>query len=572
MATRDRRSSRRRSRARASSACAGGATRSRATSSIPTRSPASWNRRSAPRGRGASPRGPARATSRRTSRRRFCASPLGDHAFLNATKARTQLLPPALTAAGLPGLPYTRYHEIAAVMQPEEIHPEVRREARRHREGVRPDERLRSRRAHHLLGRTTSLPSTGTSSRARRHAVCPAGVRRSYYYRPSGPVSETDRRRPPAPLIELKLVSRDPRAPEGSGRPRAGPGVTRTTLELLDYWTREGRQHRLFFAQREAAETVIFLTEARARLPAGHRRSRSTSRATTARPRATRASDAIACKMATGTGKTTVMAMLAAWSILNKVGNRADARFSDVVLVVCPNVTIRSRLRELDPREGDASLYRTRDLVPAAPDARPRQGPRARHQLARVRAAERAPRAGSARKSRGPASRSGRVETITIGAKTTTARGRRYLTPEELERQIARRARWTVDRARTATGTATCARSGWSPCATWRATPRWSNRVLGREVGGKQNVLVFNDEAHHAYRIRRDEPDEGEGDELFGEPDDAGRVLPGSDGVGRRARSHPEAAGHQRVRGPLGDAVLPGAHGARTRTGSSRGW
>ena len=45
------------------------------------------------------------------------------------------------------------------------------------------------------------------------------------------------------------------------------------------------------------------------------------------------------------------------------------------------------------------------------------------------------------------------------------------------------------------------------------------NRVLGREVGGKQNILVFNDEAHHAYRIRRDEPDEGE-DDLFGEEDE----------------------------------------------------
>jgi hypothetical protein len=53
-------------------------------------------------------------------------SPLGDHDYLNTTKARTTLLPPALTAAGLPGLPYTRYHEIAAVMRPAEIHPEVR--------------------------------------------------------------------------------------------------------------------------------------------------------------------------------------------------------------------------------------------------------------------------------------------------------------------------------------------------------------------------------------------------------------------------------------------------------------
>jgi hypothetical protein len=51
--------------------------------------------------------------------------PLDDHAFLNSTKARTELLPPALTAAGLPGLPYTRYHEIAALMTADEIHPEV---------------------------------------------------------------------------------------------------------------------------------------------------------------------------------------------------------------------------------------------------------------------------------------------------------------------------------------------------------------------------------------------------------------------------------------------------------------
>ena len=51
--------------------------------------------------------------------------PLGDHEFLNVTKTRTRLLPPLLEAAGLHGLPHTRYHEIAAGMLPEEIHPEV---------------------------------------------------------------------------------------------------------------------------------------------------------------------------------------------------------------------------------------------------------------------------------------------------------------------------------------------------------------------------------------------------------------------------------------------------------------
>ena len=51
--------------------------------------------------------------------------PLGDHPFLNGTKARTEILPPLLEAAGIHDLPYTRYHEIARVMLPEEIHPEV---------------------------------------------------------------------------------------------------------------------------------------------------------------------------------------------------------------------------------------------------------------------------------------------------------------------------------------------------------------------------------------------------------------------------------------------------------------
>lgn len=51
--------------------------------------------------------------------------PLGNHEYLNATKARTKLISPALQAAGLPEVHYTSYFEIAAVMKPGEIHPEV---------------------------------------------------------------------------------------------------------------------------------------------------------------------------------------------------------------------------------------------------------------------------------------------------------------------------------------------------------------------------------------------------------------------------------------------------------------
>lgn len=55
----------------------------------------------------------------------FVKNPFADEPFLTRTKARTELIPPALTAAGLPAFPHTRYREIAAVMRPEEIHPEV---------------------------------------------------------------------------------------------------------------------------------------------------------------------------------------------------------------------------------------------------------------------------------------------------------------------------------------------------------------------------------------------------------------------------------------------------------------
>ncbi len=220
--------------------------------------------------------------------------------------------------------------------------------------------------------------------------------------------------------------------------------------------------------------------------------------------------------MATGSGKTTVMAMLAAWSILNKVNNRGDSRFSDVVLVVCPNVTIRSRLGELDPREGDASLYRTRDLVPAHLMADLTQG---RVLITNWHVFEPqavTPGGVSAKVARaGVAVRT--LETITIGPRTTTARNRRYLTPEELDRQLAAGLLTVLEEDRDRQGNLRKVRV--ESVRYVESDTALVNRVIGREVGGKQNVLVFNDEAHHAYRIRRDESD-GEIEDLFGDAED----------------------------------------------------
>ncbi|MGH3560997.1 MAG: hypothetical protein ACRDTN_04140 [Mycobacterium sp.] len=178
-----------------------------------------------------------------------------------------------------------------------------------------------------------------------------------YFYRdPKAPPPE-----PGAPARgawqELELVNLN-RERLVQWRELGYPGATRTTLELLRYWRRD-RQQPLFFAQLEGAETIIFLKEARSDLLQGIDVPPEEVQ------NGVEAFRRYACKMATGSGKTTVMAMLIAWSILNKVAARGDARFSDVVIVVCPNLTIKGRLGELDPATGEASIYRTRDLVPS---------------------------------------------------------------------------------------------------------------------------------------------------------------------------------------------------------------
>ncbi len=136
-----------------------------------------------------------------------------------------------------------------------------------------------------------------------------------YWYRPPD-AGEADEH-PTGVWIELTLVNLI-RERLKDWRDAGRPGLTRTTRELIEWWGCEGRKHRLFFAQLEAAETVIFLAEARADFLQG-------ISIPLDEPSADRKADGFkafrrhACKMATGSGKTTVMGMLAAWTILNKV-------------------------------------------------------------------------------------------------------------------------------------------------------------------------------------------------------------------------------------------------------------
>jgi type III restriction enzyme len=188
-----------------------------------------------------------------------------------------------------------------------------------------------------------------------------------------------------------------------------------------------------------------------------------------------------------------------------------------VVLVVCPNVTIKNRLRELDPEEGEASLYRTRDLVPSHVMPLLTQGrvlvtnwhvfePQS-IQTGGVGA--RVTKAGVEVRTR---------ETITIGSKTTTARGTRYLTLGDFERQVAAGLLTVLDEERATDGT--LKKVTVESRRYVESDTALVNRILGRDVGGKQNILVMNDEAHHAYRIVREERDENEED-LFGEDEEA---------------------------------------------------
>jgi type III restriction enzyme len=150
------------------------------------------------------------------------------------------------------------------------------------------------------------------------------------------------------------------RASVGRWRRRGHPHVTPTTRALLQHWDDPERDHPVLFCQREAAETAIYLAEAAAR--SGDEWIANLLRA--ANDEHNDGLPRVALKMATGSGKTVVMAMLIAWQVLNKVASPRDARFARHFLVVTPGITIRDRLRVLRPDHRD-NYYRLHDLVPA---------------------------------------------------------------------------------------------------------------------------------------------------------------------------------------------------------------
>ena len=136
-------------------------------------------------------------------------------------------------------------------------------------------------------------------------------------------------------------------------------GITKTTRQLLEHWKDPERSRKLFFCQIEALETTIYIAEVARKFDAWIE---NDLRA--ANQSANPLLDRVALKMATGSGKTVVMAMLIAWQTLNKLAHPQDARFSDTFLIVTPGITIRDRLRVLLPND-TGNYYRALDVVPA---------------------------------------------------------------------------------------------------------------------------------------------------------------------------------------------------------------
>ncbi len=176
--------------------------------------------------------------------------------------------------------------------------------------------------------------------------------------RPAGYVIASESSRSfddPGHFVEIPLVNQI-RTRVRAWREAGYQGVTGITKRLLEHWQdeEEFENRRFFFCQLEAAETLIWFTESPAsgkvgiEIPSdggGFRR--------------------LCSKMATGSGKTVVMAMVIAWQILNKVANPQDSRFTRNVLVIAPGLTIKSRLAVLKPSNVE-NYYKKFGVVPSS--------------------------------------------------------------------------------------------------------------------------------------------------------------------------------------------------------------
>lgn len=184
--------------------------------------------------------------------------------------------------------------------------------------------------------------------------------------RPAGYVVASQRSQAfddPGVFVEIPLVNQI-RLRVDAWRKDGYPGVTGITKRLLEHWQNleEKEYRRFFFCQMEAIETLIWLAEAPDDQKVGIEI-----------PSDGGLFRRLCSKMATGSGKTVVMAMLIAWQVLNKVTYPQDARFSKHVFIVAPGLTVKSRLQVLLP-SSSGNYYDEFNIVPVGLKEKLRQG------------------------------------------------------------------------------------------------------------------------------------------------------------------------------------------------------
>ncbi len=135
-------------------------------------------------------------------------------------------------------------------------------------------------------------------------------------------------------------------------------GITKTSRDLLSYWRDDTRENKLFFCQIEALETLMYLNEVAEKAGENWTINELQKVNLAANPGLYR----LAFKMATGSGKTVVMAMIIAYHTLNKIHYPQDTRFTDAFVIIAPGITIRDRLNVLLPND-PKNYYRERNIV-----------------------------------------------------------------------------------------------------------------------------------------------------------------------------------------------------------------
>lgn len=140
--------------------------------------------------------------------------------------------------------------------------------------------------------------------------------------------------------VELELVNRI-RERVDAWRLAEYPGVTTVTRQLLEHWRdpEVNRAYAFYYCQLEAIETLIWHVEAPQEFKQG-----------IAIPGDGGAWERLCNKMATGSGKTTVMAMIITWQVLNALAYpKRNKDFSKAIFIVAPGLTVKERLQVLLP-------------------------------------------------------------------------------------------------------------------------------------------------------------------------------------------------------------------------------